>query len=423
MIHSGRGTSWTIFRYIISETALSFMVAFLFFFFIFFINQILLMAEEILSKKVPLHQVALLIFYSLPAIVAMAAPFAALVGTLMSVGRLSSDNEVLVLLSSGLSYRTLFFPILFVGIIISLFSFISNDILLPAGTVEFGKLYRTILVSTPALELQSNSVKKFKNTVIVTGEAEGNTIEDIVIIDRTADGERRFIFSQEAELREGTSSSLTLDLSKAFLHIAKESAQKDYDYAIMENVRYSITQQDIMQSVGSVGPREMSSPDVANEILKKEKALFIRSQEKKANALASGLALENSLRQGPSHASWNQRSMFAESFGQQKKELEDIQDDRNLQVYRLEYYKKFSIPFGAVSFIFLALPLGLFAKKSGQTMGFAIGLIIAVLYWALLIGGQTMGVRLGYSPFWAMWLPNALAIGIGLLLSLYRISR
>ncbi len=381
------------------------------------------MAEEILSKKVPLHQVALLIFYSLPAIVAMAAPFAALVGTLMSVGRLSSDNEVLVLLSSGLSYRTLFFPILFVGIAISFLSFISNDILLPAGTVEFGKLYRTILVSTPALELQSNSVKKFKNTVIVTGAADGNTINDIVIIDRTPDGERRFIFSHEAELREGTSSLLKLDLNKAFLHIAKESTQKDYDYAIMENVRYSITQQDIMQSIGSIGPREMSSPDVANEIKKKEQALFLRSQEKKADTLGIGFALENGLRNGPPHPDWNQKHSFVESFRQKIKELKDLQEDRNIQVYRLEYYKKFSIPFGAVSFIFLALPLGLFARKSGQTVGFAIGLIIAVLYWALLIGGQTMGVRLGYSPFWAMWLPNALAIGVGLLLSLYRITR
>jgi lipopolysaccharide export system permease protein len=57
--------------------------------------------------------------------------------------------------------------------------------------------------------------------------------------------------------------------------------------------------------------------------------------------------------------------------------------------------------------VFLATPLGLLARKSGQSLGFAVGLIIAVLYWAMLIGGQTLGVRLGYSPFWAMWLPTS----------------
>jgi len=103
--------------------------------------------------------------------------------------------------------------------------------------------------------------------------------------------------------------------------------------------------------------------------------------------------------------------------------MQELARDRNLRVYRLEYYKKFSIPFGALSFVFLATPLGLFARKSGQSVGFGVGLIIAILYWALLIGGQTMGVRLGYSPFWAMWLPNVAAVSIGAFLWLGRVFR
>jgi lipopolysaccharide export system permease protein len=97
--------------------------------------------------------------------------------------------------------------------------------------------------------------------------------------------------------------------------------------------------------------------------------------------------------------------------------------DRNLLIYQLEYYKKFSIPFGALSFVFLAVPLGLLAKKSGQTVGFIFGLIIAVIYWALLLGGQTLGIRLGYSPFWSMWFPNILAISSGLVLCIVRLRR
>jgi lipopolysaccharide export system permease protein len=79
----------------------------------------------------------------------------------MTVGRLSSDNEVLVLLSSGLSYRNIFLPAFVVGVLISLLSFLANDILLPAGTIQFNRLYRRILVSVPALELEANSVKRF----------------------------------------------------------------------------------------------------------------------------------------------------------------------------------------------------------------------------------------------------------------------
>ncbi|MDR0451812.1 MAG: LptF/LptG family permease, partial [Treponema sp.] len=131
-----RSVSLTMFKYIVRETLFAFFVAFLFFFFIFFVNQLLLMAKEILSKKVPPFQVALLVVYALPSIIAMAAPFAALVGTLMSIGRLSSDNEILVMLSSGLSYRNIFLPAIAVGIFISLISFFTNDVLLPLGTLR-----------------------------------------------------------------------------------------------------------------------------------------------------------------------------------------------------------------------------------------------------------------------------------------------
>ena len=35
------------------------------------------------------------------------------------------------------------------------------------------------------------------------------------------------------------------------------------------------------------------------------------------------------------------------------------------------------------------------------------GLLVAVVYWAMLAAGQTLGSRVeGFSPFWAMWLPD-----------------
>ena len=92
-------------------------------------------------------------------------------------------------------------------------------------------------------------------------------------------------------------------------------------------------------------------------------------------------------------------------------------------LHQLEYFKKFSLPSGAFFFVFLAVPLGLLAKKSGQTVGFIFGLIIAFLYWVFLVGGQTAGGRLGYSPFWCMWLPDILAGSIGLIMCIVRIRK
>ncbi|AEJ19506.1 LptF/LptG family permease [Gracilinema caldarium] len=425
MTNNDRGLSITLFRYIFTEAAFSFLVAFLFFFFIFFINQLLLMAEEILSKRVPFNQVMLLLLYSLPAIVAMAAPFAALVGILMAIGRLSSDNEVLVLLASGFSYKALYLPVIVLGLGISLLSFIANDILLPIGTLEFGKLYRKILIASPALELESNTVKRFKDTMIITGEASGKNIDHVIIVDRTSDGERRIIIAKYAELRiNQIYGNFTINLYNSFMQTFKDSNPMDYDYVRSKLLQYSISQNSLSQVFGSLGPREMSSADVWKEIKKKQNIINNKIENKQMSLFEIVLSMENILRQGDIEQP-NRDKLYqkASLFNKEVNSLKDIIEDRNLKLYKLEFYKKFSIPFGALSFVFLAIPLGLFARKSGQTVGFGFGLLIAVVYWALLIGGQTLGSRLGYSPFWAMWLPNIMAIVIGTLLGLERIRQ
>ncbi|MDR0495876.1 MAG: LptF/LptG family permease [Treponema sp.] len=420
---SPRSMSPTIYRYILTETFFSFFISFLFFFFIFFVNQLLLMAQEILTKHVPFGQVALLVLFSLPSVIAISAPFASLVGTLMTVGRLSSDNEVLVMLSSGLSYRNVFFPAITVGVVISLMSFVANDILLPAGTLKFTRLYRAILVSTPALELEANSVKKFKDTVIVTGNVSGNSIDNVLILDKTSDGERRVIMANSAELKDSGKSGLSLDLGRAFVQSSKEITREDYDYASAVALRYWVPQEDLMQQMPSITPREMSSIDVFREIQKKTADLDARVNERQNKAAVLALALEDTLRLGPASSNWNRKANQLAALQKETQTLKSMRKDRSLSLYWLEFYKKFSIPFGAFSFIFLAVSLGLMAKKSGQTVGFIFGLIISVIYWALLFGGQTMGIRMGTSPFWSMWMPNILALSAGVVLTIIKVVK
>jgi lipopolysaccharide export system permease protein len=422
-MESKRGLSATLFKYILSEALFSFFICFLFFFFIFFVNQILLMAKEVLTKHVPFGQVALLILFSLPTVIAMSAPFASLVGTLMTVGRLTSDNEILVMLSSGLSYKNIFLPAITVGIIISILSFITNDILLPAGTVQFNKLWRRILFSTPALELEANSVKRFRDTVIVTGDVTDNTIKNVMILDKTSDGERRVIMASQAELKDGGNEGLSLELENAFIQSSKEIAREDYDYASASYLQYWISNEDIIQAVMSVSPREMSSRDVRKAVIQKTGDVNKRANDRKGKVIVQAANLENILRRGPPGESWSRKQTSIANLQRETQILTGVYKDRSLTIHIIEYYKKFSVPFGAFFFVFLAVSLGLMAKKSGQTVGFIFGNIIAVIYWSMLFIGQTMGLRAGTPPFWSMWLPNILSLAIGLVLAVIRIRK
>jgi lipopolysaccharide export system permease protein len=245
----------------------------------------------------------------------------------------------------------------------------------------------------------------------------------VLILDKTGDGERRVIMANNAELKDAGKQGLSLDLERAFIQSSKEIARQDYDYASSTFLRYWVPQEDLIQAVSSVGPREMSSIDVLREIKIKNRELNNRIEERKNRITGNALFLEESLRLGPGDPAWNRRSGYIGNFQRESQSLAAMGHDRSIMLYRLEYYKKFSIPFGALSFVFLAVSLGLLAKKSGQTVGFIFGLIIAVVYWALLLGGQTMGIRLGYNPFWSMWLPNILALSSGLVMGIIRVRK
>ncbi len=356
----------TLFYYIAREMLLNFLVCFLFFFLIFFVNQILLMAEDILSKKAPVKDVLLLILYSLPSIIATSSPFAALVGTLMGIGRLVSDREILSMNALGVPLRFIIAPVLAVGVLISVASFFTNDILLPAGTIQFTRLYKKILTATPALELESNSIKRNQNAILVTGTIKDGTMDSLLVIDSNSDGSKRIIISPEANVIKSSDEAIlmTLHMNDALVSVFDKKNADSYDIIRSKDIYYNILLKNILSSYSSaISPREMSSRDLQTEIKKREKET----------------------------------------------------DSRTLNNYKMEYHKKFSIPLGAFFFVILAFPLGLSAKTNGQSVGFILGLIIAVLYWAMLIGGQTLSMRLGFNGVLMMWLPNIIISFLGLI--------
>ena len=110
-------------KYIFKDLFLYFLVSFLFFFMIFFVNQILLTVEDLLAKSAPFTDVMRIMFYSLPFIIAQSSPFATLVGFLMSLGGMMSNNEILIFRAAGFSFIRILIPTAILGLIISILSF------------------------------------------------------------------------------------------------------------------------------------------------------------------------------------------------------------------------------------------------------------------------------------------------------------
>lgn len=358
-------------KYLFKDLFLYFLVSFFFFFMVFFVNQILLTVEDLLAKSAPFADVMRIMVYSLPFIIAQSAPFATLVGFLMSLGGMMTSNEILIFRAAGISFFKIFIPVAMLGAIISIGSFFVNDYLLPLGTIKYNQLMRKIMNSTPSIELESNSVKHLDTSNIVIGNVEGNKVSDLVIID-PKDDEDRIIVAGESVLvgakEEGV--LMQFDMNDATVLTIKSNKNSDYDILRSKRTVLNVFDSTFLGAY-SQSPREMTTYDLTKQL-----------NEMKA---------EHS--DNPSTI-------------------------RKINLWDMEWHKKFAIPFGSIFFALLAFSMAfLFGKNNGQMIGLFLGIVICVLYWAVQIIGQLLVTKVGLNAFWCIWTPNILVGVFGLLFS------
>ena len=363
----GRGI---LIKYLYKELFYYFLICFSFLFVVFFANQILLIGEDMLSKRAPFKDVAKIMIYSLPAIIAQSAPFATLVGFLMCLGRMGSDNEILIFRASGFSFRSILVPVLVLGMAISLVSFFVNDYLLPLGTIKYNQLYRTILRSNPTVVLEPNSVKRIDNSTVVIGDVKNSDVSDIIFFTSENSDEETIIVAGESVLTGAKNEGvlLQLDMSESVMTTFTLNNFGNYDVLTAEKAILNIFDSTITGKSGK-NPREMTFYDLHKEIV--------------------------SMKEDPD------------------------EDPMRINTWMMEYYKKFAIPFGSIFFAFLAFSIAfLFGKHNGLTMGLFTGIIICVLYWAMQISGQLLVTRVNLDAFLCIWVPNLLMGLVGAILSI-----
>ncbi len=402
-------------RYLIKEILFSFFISFLFFFFVFFVNQILYIMGKML-KEMPFIEVLKLVWYSLPVVIALSFPFGVLVGALMAIGKLSFDNEILACLSSGISYFSIYIPIIFIGIMLSIASFIINDYLQPLGNSKSKKLRRELIQRNPELILKPFSTKIYKDRVIINGDVSNGVIEDIIIIDRNEDGLKRTIMSDDAKMDDGTLQEglLTLSLNDVFSLSADESNKNEFEYFTSDFMKYNILFSDMQTTNTSITPEEMQSIDIYRGTKRIQNELKTRVEKDRLEAYNIQYKIREEY-----YALLNRNTVKIKDLDKLKKYKTDFMkkssskiQSRELLSWQIGLYQKILIPISCLSFLILAFPLGLTNRRSGKMMGFGIGLFITIVYWSLLMGTKIYAYKGIGNTLLIMAIPNLFVLTI-----------
>ena len=96
--------------------------------------------------------------------------------------------------------------------------------------------------------------------------------------------------------------------------------------------------------------------------------------------------------------------------------------DTNALRRLMEYYKDLAFPAASLVFCILGVPVGIVSKRSGSIGGFAVGVIVVIVYYVLNVACEFLVTTLWISPFPGAWLPNVI-FALATIFWFYRVSR
>ena len=417
-----------LYRYIFREHIGPFFFGLAVIMFVLVMDFILEVLNLIIGKGLNAFVILQVFALNLAWMLALAVPMAVLISTLMAFGRLSQDNEITALRSSGVSLYRLIAPPLAVSIFLAIGMAYFNDRVLPELNHQARLLMTDIHQKRPTWNLKENVFIDeipgyhilIKNIDPHSSDVEGVTIYDVenrrfprtIIAEKgkvefTPDGNTLIFQLFNGEIHEMDEDSpqryrkVNFDKQIIYIHdIGNELVRSQSDYRTDREKNSHQMMDDVKKLGGSV---ILSQEQIGKTTKLTWDQLKSSIPHGKSAAIEPGMALEKLIKE-------NQGIL-----NQITSEEQNIENQRRYENSLLvEVHKKYALAVACVVFILVGAPLGIMAKKGGVAVGLGLSLGFFVLYWAFLIGGEELADRQYISAFWAMWSANILIGGAGI---------
>ena len=354
----------TLHRSLINETLPLFVVGLVTLLLLLLLTFLIEILGDAVSRGVPFTLLAKYLVFKLPFALGPGLPLALLFASLLTMTRLTQDGELKAALALGLRPAAFVWPLLFIGLTVSVLTFISNELIVPASEQRAREVEQEILMLTPETLLQDGAFfsDALGRTVYLGGVTSGGNLHDIVVIDASNGVEPR-------EVLQATSGSI--------------SADKNH------------------WQLGSV----------LFNVLKNSR-LVMAFQAETAEFPVRGLATA-----GP-----KAQDLFTVPMYELRERLAAATDVQRPSLLTA-FYRKITEPAAALAFTFFAAAIGLFSFRRNVQMGLVSVLFLTFMYYATWSIAKLLGAQGALPALVAAALPLALYAGAGAVLFALAVRR
>lgn len=349
-------------RYIFKQLLFPFAICLMFLTFMFLMTRIPEITNMVVNYHTGISAVFLLIIYAIPRFMEFTLPMSVMISVLLTVMRMSNDNEIVALKGSGVSIYRLVPPVLLFCILGTLLSLWVTLYGVPWGRFSFAVKGAELARATLNVALKERQFN--------------NTFENVMI------------YVTSIDLK-------TSELSDIFI---EDSRNQDI-------VNITVASKGILVSQDSGDHHTLRLSDgVINQVDMADRSVNAVNFDTYDINFDTEFSTSDSGKQGKEFY-----EMYLDELVSFLKKGEG--DPKVLQSARMEFHEKFAIPFACISLGLLSLPLGARSVSSRRSSGFALALSFFLFYYLLLAAGWSAGSTGHYPPVIGMWLPDIIMGG------------
>ena len=354
----------TLHKYIFNEIWPSFLAILLIFTFIVVAGRTLNISEWIVNHGVHPLVVGRMILYLIPSILIFTLPAATLMAVMIAFLRLSSDNEILAMKSSGISLYQMLPSVILFSLLASLLALMTGIIGVPLGNVAFRDLIFQVAHSNADLGIKERVFcRPFEGVIFYVNafSPQERVMRDVFVVDR-----RDAAFSNTIVAKEGRI------LLQPGSRIITLQFQKGTVFTMERN----------LQSFRTIGFNTYDLNIGLDDIMPN-----LSKRKKDADEMGIGELLQGLKQSTPGKKVYNE--------------------------IMKELTEKFSIPVAVFLMGVIGLSLGAQIRGKGRFLGIAVSLVVFLSYYLFVAGMASLTETGTITPRVGMCIPVLFLLVVG----------
>lgn len=296
----------------------------------------------------------------MPEVINYTFPMSMLLAALLTMGQLSSNSEITAMRSGGLSFRRIAAPILAAGFVVSLFSVVWAEKVVPPAKSEYERIIK--------VEIKRDTKPRTQNHVLIKQVSKGQLV--------------RLTYARTFDEKQGMMKDITIE---------------DWDNGkvarIQRTPQAKWTQGTWIMEGGTI--TDLTGKDGVARTMTFDKQVLPISETPKAITLDQ---------KDPDQMTIGELKMYIDILKRQY---------MSTSKYEMEIYRRFTVPLASFFFALIGVPLGVQSQRTGASMGLGFSVVIIFIYYSIMTFMTGLGQGGVIPPLLAAATPNLLCGAFG----------